>query len=106
MEMSAMELLAVSREIQDTDYVEGDRIRCEKRYRKETVHMIEILPLDRADSLEQQSRYLRMFLTEAGYRQAAEREAQGKIRIIRYARLKGSALEYTAAPGMPAKGEL
>lgn len=98
MEMSVLELLAVSREIQDTDYIEGDRIQCKKRYEKETAHMIEYLFLDGADSLEKKSRYRRKFLTEAGYRQAVERASQGKIRIIRHARLKGGVLEYTSAP--------
>ncbi len=106
MEMSVFEFLAVSREMQGTDYIEGDRILCEKRYERETAHMIEYLSLDGADSLEKKSRYRRKFLTEAGYRQAIERQFQGKIRIIRHARLKGSALEYTSAPRVPSVGEL
>ena len=104
MEMSVMELLAVSREMQNADYIEGDRIQCEKRYEKETAHMIEYLSLDGAGSMEKKSRYRRKFLTEAGYRQALERQSQGKIRIIRHARLKGSALEYTSALRTPASG--
>ena len=106
MEMSVMELLAVSREMQNADYIEGDRIQCEKRYEKETAHMIEYLSLDEADSLEKKSRYRRRFLTEAGYRQALERESQGKIRIIRHAGLKGSALEYTSAPRAPSSVDI
>lgn len=101
MEMSVLEFLAVFREMQGADYVEEDQILCKKRYEKETAHMIEYLSLDGADSLEKKSRYRRKFLTEAGYRQALERQSQGKIRIIRYARLKGSALEYTSAPKAP-----
>lgn len=103
MEMSVMELLAVSREMQGTDYVEGDRIMCKRRYERETAHMIEYLSLDEADSMEKKSRYRRKFMTEAGYRQALERQSQGKIQIIRHARLKRSALEYTSAPGREGK---
>lgn len=106
MEMSVLELLAVSREMQGTDYVEGDRIMCKKRYKRETKHMIEYLLLDGADSLEKKSRYLREYLTETGYRQAVERASQGKIRIIRHARLKGGALEYTSAPRAPSSGKI
>lgn len=98
MEMSVSELLAVTREIHGRDYVEGDRIMCEKRYKEETAHMIEYLSSDGADSLEKKSRYKRRFLTESGYRHALEEEAQGKIQIIRYARLKGSNLEYILVP--------
>lgn len=98
MEMSVSEFLAVTREIHGRDYVEGDRIMCEKRYEKETAHMIEYLSSDGADSLERKSRYQRRFLTESGYRHALEKEAQGKIKIIRYARLKGSNLEYISTP--------
>ena len=98
MEMSVSELLAAAREIHGRDYIEGDRIMCKKRYKGETAHMIEYLSSDGADSLEKKGRYQRMFLTESGYRQALEKEAQGRIRIIRYARLKGSNLEYISVP--------
>lgn len=106
MEMSVLEVLAVSREMQGTDYIEGDRILCKKRYERETAHMIEYLLLDGADSLEKESRYRRKFLTEAGYRQALERQSQGKIRIIRHVRLNGSAIEYTSAPRAPSSGKI
>ena len=41
MEVSVFELLAAAREIQGTDYVDGDGIMCGKRYDKQTAHMIE-----------------------------------------------------------------
>lgn len=103
---SVMELLAISREMQGTDYVDGDRIMCKRRYESETTHMIEYLSLDEADSLEKKRRYRRKFITEAGYRQALEKQSQGKIQIIRHARLKGSVLEYTSAPRVPSVGKL
>lgn len=94
MEVSVFELLAAAREIQGTDYVDGDGIMCGKRYDKQTAHMIEFSSSEEKDNPVRKSRYHRSFLTDDGYRQALAKEAQGEIRIVRYARLDGSALNY------------
>lgn len=104
MEVSVFELLAAAREIQGTDYVDGDGIMCGKRYDKQTAHMIEFSSLEGKDSPTGKSRYHRSFLTDDGYRQALVKEAQGEIRIVRYARLNGSALSYQASPEKSAAG--
>ena len=96
-EISIFELLAAAREIQGTDYVDGDGIMCGKRYEKQTAHMIEFSSLNGKEGLAGKSRYHRSFLTDDGYRQALAEEAKGEIRIIRYARLNGSALNYKAS---------
>ena len=98
MEVSVFELLAAAREIQGTDYVEGDGIMCGKRYDKQTAHMIEFSFLEEKNGLSGKSRDHRSFLTDDGYRQALAKEAHGEIRIVRYARLNGSALSYKAPP--------
>jgi hypothetical protein len=98
MEVSVLELLAAAREIQGTDYVEGDRIMCEKRYEKGIDHMIEFSSLDDRDNLGK-NRYQRRFLSESDYRHALESEAQGKIRIVRYARINGGGLDYVSPAG-------
>ena len=98
MEVSVLELLAAAREIQGTDYVEGDGIMCEKRYEKGIHHMIEFSSLDGRDSLGK-NRYQRRFLSESGYKHALENEAQGKIRIVQYARINGGGLDYVSLSG-------
>ncbi len=104
MELSVFELLAAAREIQGTDYVDGDGIMCGKRYDKQTAHMIEFSSSEGKGSPSGKSRYHRSFLTDDGYRQALVKEAQGEIRIVRYARLNGSALNYQASPEKSTSG--
>lgn len=101
MEVSVFELLAAAREIQGIDYVDGDGIMCGKRYDEQTAHMIEFSSLEEKNSPARKRRYHRSFLTDDGYRQALAREAQGEIRIVRYASLNGDALSYKALPNLP-----
>lgn len=106
MEMSVFELLALARETQGADYMKGDRILCEKRYAKETDHMLEFQILGNEEPYGKPGDYFRLFLTGEAYRQMREKEQQKQIRIIHYARVRDQTLVYGPAAGRPAsKGE-
>lgn len=106
MEMSVFELLAIARERADADYVKGDRILCEKRYATDTEHMLEFRVLGGHEPYGSPGDHCRLFLTDEAYRQMREKERQKKIRVIRYARVRGSTLAYGPPAERPAfKGE-
>ena len=84
-EMSVYELLAAAREAQGTNYVKGDGIFCEKRFRKETAHMVEFLIREGQDAFGGKGEYHRKFLTEKEYQNILLQVKQGKIWIKRHA---------------------
>ncbi|WP_050642160.1 MULTISPECIES: DUF5720 family protein [Clostridia] len=97
-EISVYELLAAAREAQGTNYVKGDGILCEKRFRKETAHMVEFLIREGQDVFEGKGEYHRKFLTEKEYQNILLQVKQGKIRIKRHAQIQGPFLCYTPIP--------
>ncbi len=104
--MSVFELLATARELQGADYVKGDRIRCEKRYAKDTEHMLEFQILRGMYPYGKPGDHCRLFLTEEAYRRMREKEWQKQIRVIHYARVRDHTLVYGPAAGRPAsRGE-
>ncbi len=102
MEMSVFELLAIAREVQEADYMKGDRILCEKRYDKDTDYMLEFRILGSQESYGNPGDYCRLFLSGEAYRQMRERERQKRIRIIHYARVRDHTLVYGSAEERPA----
>lgn len=106
LEMSVFELLAIAREGAGADYVNGDRILCEKRYAKDTEHMLEFRVLGGHEPYGSPGDYCRLFLTEKAYRKMWEKGQQKKIRIIRYAKVRGNTLAYGPPAERPAsRGE-
>ena len=97
-EISVYELLAAAGEAQGTNYVKGDGILCEKRFRKETAHMVEFLIREGQDAFGGKGEYHRKFLTEMEYQNMLLRMKQGKIRIKRHAQIQGPSLCYTPIP--------
>ncbi len=102
LEMSVFELLAIARETAGADYVKGDRIICEKRYSADTEHMLEFRILGGRETYGKQGDHCRMFLTGEAYCLMQEKEQQKKIRIIRYARVRGNTLVYGPPAERPA----
>lgn len=102
MEMSVFELLAIARERAGAEYVKGDRILCEKRYAADTEHMLEFRILSGQEPYGTPGDHCRLFLTGEAYRRMVEKEQQKKIRIIHYARVRGSTLTYGPPAERPA----
>lgn len=106
LEMSVFELLAIAREGAGADYVKGDRILCEKRYAADTEHMLEFRVLGGHEPYGSPGDHCRLFLTDEACRQMREKERQKKIRVIRYARVRGNTLAYGPPTEWPAsRGE-
>lgn len=92
------ELLAVAREAQGSNYVKGDKILCQKRFQRETAHMIEFIVKGEGTALGRMGEYNRLFLTQGAYKKALIWEKQQKISIQKYARVKGHTLIYLPVP--------
>ena len=90
--MSVYELLAAAREAQGTNYVKGDGIFCEKRFRKETAHMVEFLIREGQDAFGGKGEYHRKFLTEKEYQNIL-------------LQVQGPSLCYTPVPDSPNIGK-
>lgn len=105
MEMSVFELLAIARERAGADYVKGDRILCEKRYAADTEHMLEFRILSGQEPDGAPGDHCRLFLTGKAYRQMWEKQRQKRIRVIHYARVRGTTLTYGPPAERPASRE-
>lgn len=96
--MNISELLAIAREVQGVNYIKGDSILSNKRYIKETAHMIEFTVRKGDIQLGNSGEYHRRFLTEQDFRKALRWEEEQKIRIPKYARVEGRSLAYLSLP--------
>ncbi len=90
--------MAAAREAQGINYVKGDGIFCEKRFREDMTHMIEFLITEGQSALGRKGEYCRRFLTEEEYRDMLELAGQGKLQIKKHAEVKESALRYLPIP--------
>ena len=102
MEMSVFELLAIARDSAGADYVKGDGILCETRYAADTAHMLEFRILGGREIPGNPGDHCRLFLTEEAYLRIREKERQGSIRIIHYARVEKGTLVYGPPAERPA----
>lgn len=97
-EMSVYELLAAAREVQGTNYVKGDGIFCEKRFREGTGYMVEFLIREELEAYGKKGEYHRRFLAEEEYQNMLLLEKEGKLRIKRQAQTQGASLCYIPVP--------
>ena len=97
-EMSVYELLAAARELQGTNYVKGDAIFCDKRFREGTGYMVEFLIREGLEAFGKKGEYHRRFLTEEEYQNLLLLEKEGKLRIKRQAQTQGASLCYLPVP--------
>lgn len=92
--ISIFELLAVAREVQDSDYVKGDSMLCERRFRAQTRHMIEYSVIGTHTEMGSPGAYCRRFLTEESYREALRLIEKGEICIKKHAIVERGNLRY------------
>lgn len=99
MEISVYELLAAARGAQGVDYVKGDGIFCQKRFREDTAHMVEFLIIQDQPALGRKGEYQRRFLTEEEYQNMLLLNEHESIQIKKHAERCGEFLHYLPVPG-------
>ena len=99
MEISVYELLAAARGAQGVDYVKGDGILCQKRFREDTAHMVEFLIIEDQPALGRKGEYHRRFLTEEEYQNMLLLNKHESIQIKKHAERCGEFLHYLPVPG-------
>ena len=99
MEISVYELLAAAREVQGVNYVKGDEILCQKRFREDTAHMVEFLIIEDQPALGRKGEYHRRFLTDEEYQNMLMLNKHGSIQIKKHAERCGEFLHYLHVPG-------
>ena len=98
MEISVYELLAAARGAQGVDYVKGDGILCQKRFREDTAHMVEFLIIQDQPALGRKGEYQRRFLTEEEYQNMLLLNEHESIQIKKHAERCGEFLHYLPVP--------
>ena len=75
--------------------IDGDGMTAPERYAPDTRHMV-ILNVIQTYAGHRPGGSVRQFLTDEGYNEVIQADAQGNVQIIRHARVRMGELEYDA----------
>ena len=93
------EMIAVARQESGAQKLEGHDIMALERFDPEVRHMIVFDVLSRKSPIGDKGHRMRLFLTEAGYKKAVERQDRSFIRILNHAKVSQGHLRYDQPGG-------